>query len=71
MSPGISTLQEQLGVTVTQHGPAEFSWSLTTRSGSMGLGACVAQSRERFADFEQAMDEGFAALKDARLSRLP
>jgi len=53
-------------VTVTKHGPAEYSWSLVRSAGSCGPADCVAESSERFADYDQAMDEGFEALKKLR-----
>lgn len=56
-----------LTVTVTQHGPAEYSWSLMRGPSCSAPAACVLESGARFSDFEQAMDAGFEALKETHL----
>ena len=55
---------EELAVSVTQHGPNEYSWCLVSRPSASALASCVLQSTERFACYELAVDAGFRALKE-------
>lgn len=64
--PQARHMSDQLGVTVTQHRPGEYSWCLTRAPGPTSPSVCVIESAARFADYEQAMDEGFEALKELR-----
>ena len=51
-----------LAVTVEQLAPTEFIWKLIERRSGHPV-ICVAHAQERFADYEQALDYGFVALK--------
>ncbi|MEJ8857247.1 hypothetical protein WKW79_21905 [Variovorax robiniae] len=51
-----------LAVTVEQLAPTEFIWKLIERRSGHPV-ICVAHGLERFADYEQALDYGFVALK--------
>ena len=57
---------DQLGVTVTQHHPGEYSWCLVGAPSSINPSTCVMESLARFADYDQAMDAGFEALRELR-----
>ena len=51
-----------LAVTVEQLAPTEFTWKLVERHDGHAA-RCVAEAAERFANYEQALDYGFVALK--------
>ncbi|MEJ8826104.1 hypothetical protein WKW80_29435 [Variovorax humicola] len=51
-----------LAVIVQQLTPTEFTWKLVERHSGHPV-KCIAEAVDRFADYEQALDYGFVALK--------
>ncbi|MGJ7572596.1 hypothetical protein ACSFBX_18855 [Variovorax sp. RB2P76] len=53
----------QLRVIVEENSKGQFSWALLERKEADIVDDCVAQSDEDFAEFDLALEAGFAALK--------
>jgi len=56
-------MSTRLCVVVEENGPCNFTWMLVTQQSSSSRSRSVVNSTGRFADYDQALDAGFEALR--------